>query len=104
MVDLWKYYKEEDWIYLLSNTIPLALNENKKHLEYVSSLNIFPDDICKVLAVYYDYMFEGKDENFQNWLVKKQSLLDNETPISLMKLPNGVLGLKVYLLRYPLLL
>lgn len=101
MVELWKYYKEENWQYVLTNVVPLELKKNNKFYEYILLLMIFPDDISKVLASLFDYMFFKKTENFEKWLNHKHQMLDNYTPVEILKEPNGINTLKEYLLRYP---
>lgn len=102
MVELWKFYKEGDWQYFLSNMTKL-IDENIDNYKYISAFNIFPDDICLVLAVSFKYMFFNKKENFEFWLRESQPMLDDQSPQDIVKEPNGIKSLKVYLLRYPML-
>lgn len=101
MEELWKYHKDENWQYVLSNVVPIEFDKNRGFYEHINKLGIFPDDVCKVIATLSEYMFYNKKENFNVWLNSKQPMLDNNTPIEIVLKPHGLESLKEYLLRYP---
>jgi hypothetical protein len=101
MDELWKYYKEENWRYFLSNVVSVEFEKNKLFYENIKSSNLFPDDIFLVLATLSNFMFEGKIAEYENWLKKNQPMLGGYTPTEVIGEPNGINWLKEYLLRYP---
>lgn len=101
MANLHQYYKEEKWNAFFQNIVPTELEKNIKFYSDLVELNLFPSDINKVLASLFEYMFFGKKENFNLWLNKKHKMLDNNTPLEILKTNNGEKSLKEYIMRYP---
>lgn len=48
-------------------------------------------------------MFFGRKAVFESWLNKKHEMLDDKTPIEIIKTDNGEKTLKEYLIRYPII-
>ena len=101
MESLWKYYKEENWQYVLEKVVPIEFHKNKFFYDEISQGRIFPDDIYKVLATFSEFMFCHNIDKYKSWLKSKQTMLDGYTPIEIVQKPKGVETLKEYLLRYP---
>ena len=101
MANLHQYYKEEKWNAFFQNIVPTELEKNIKFYSDLVELNLFPSDINKVLASLFEYMFFGKKETFNLWLNKKHKMLDNNTPLEILKTNNGEKSLKEYIMRYP---
>lgn len=101
MVNLSQYYDEKKWLDFYNLIVPRELEKNKYFFNYLETLNVFPDDINRILASLYDYMFFGKIEVFEKWLRNKHKMLDNNTPLEILKTNNGEKSLKEYIMRYP---
>lgn len=101
MESLWKYYKEENWQYILEKVVPVEFHKNKRFYDEISEERIFSDDLYKVLATFSEYMFHHSIDEYKSWLKTKQKMLDDYTPIEILHKPKGVETLKEYLLRYP---
>jgi len=101
MEGLGKYYKEENWQYVLENVVPIEFEKNKAFYERIREDGIFNDDVCKVLATFSTHIFSGQIDNYKKWLRTKQPMLDGFTPFEIRDQPRGVDTLKEYLLRYP---
>lgn len=101
MEDLWKYYKEEDWQYVLHIVVPIEFNKNKNFYDKIKEIKIFPDDVNKVLATFSEFMFHQNIDEYESWLRTKHVMLNGFTPIEILHQPKGIESLKEYLLRYP---
>lgn len=101
MENLWKYHKDENWQYVLTKVVPIEINKNRVFYEHIKADRIFPDDICKVLATFSEFMFHQRVNEYKTWLKTKYSMLDGFTPLEIITKPNGIETLKEYLLRYP---
>ncbi len=103
MVNLYQYFEEQKWNNFFELIVPLELEKNINFYNHLIELDLFPIDINKVLASLFDYMFFTKIENFELWLNKKHKMLDNNTPLEILKTINGEKTLKEYLMRYPII-
>lgn len=101
MEDLWKYYKDENWQYVLDKVVPVEFNKNKVFYEQIQKDKIFPDDIYMVLATFSEFMFHTRIDEYKIWLRTKHVMLDGFTPLEILHKPKGIETLKEYLLRYP---
>ncbi len=98
---LWKYYKEENWQYVLEKVVPVEFQKNKNFYNEISQERIFSDDIYRVLATFSEFMFHNSIDKYKTWLKTKQTMLDGYAPVEMLHKPKGVETLKEYLLRYP---
>ena len=101
MESLWKFYKKENWLYVLENVVPVEFYKNKSFYDEIRQERIFSDDIYKVLATFSEFMFHRSIDKYKSWLKTKQEMLDGYAPIEIIQRPKGVEILKEYLLRYP---
>lgn len=103
MANLSQYYDEKKWLDFYNLITSKELEKNLFFFNYLVKLDIFPDDINRVLASLYDYMFFGKIEVFEKWIKSKHKELDNNTPIEAFKTIEGEKILREYLIRYPII-
>ena len=103
MVNLSQYFDEQKWINFYNLIVPKELKKHVVFYDYLKEYGIFPDDINKVLASLYEYMFFEKIEAFEDWMNCKHKMLDNNTPTEIIKKIDGEKTLKEYLMRYPII-
>lgn len=101
MVNLSQYFDEQKWIDFHNLIVPKELKKNTFFFNYLNNINVFPNDINEVLASLYENMFFGKIEFFEKWMKNKHKMLDNNTPMEILKSEEGEKTLKEYIMRYP---
>lgn len=84
---LLKEYKEEDWkeysLLFQKVNIPIELE------------NILPEDVMKVL------IFLLGENRVLKWINYNFEIIDNMTPLEIIKIPNGLKVLKAFIMRIP---
>ena len=101
MVNLFQYFDEDKWMTFVSYVSKDKAYEDMYIYNYLTELNIFPDDINIVLSSLYEYMFYSNIDVFVRWLRTKIKMLDKETPIEATKKIDSCNSLREFLMRSP---
>lgn len=99
MVNLFQYFDQGKWEKYVVYLSERELDKNIHFYLKLSQLNIFPDDINKVLASLYEYSFYSDEIIFNKWMGTKIKMLDNLTPIESIENLNSSNSLREFLMR-----